>query len=87
MPAAIPIVAAVIGAYASNRAAKSARDTAQMQIDAQKSQATANSGGVMPLADGEAIQNAKKQSILDQIASRGRASTLLSDASDDKLGG
>lgn len=56
-----------------------------MQLDASKNQS--NGPTVMPLADGEAVQAAKKQSILDQISGRGRASTLLTDTSDQKLGG
>ena len=43
----------------------------------------------MPTADDEAMQNAKKASITEQLSRRGRASTILTDQSDntDKLGG
>ena len=42
----------------------------------------------MPTADSDAVAAAKKKSIIEQMASRGRASTILTDtAGSDKLGG
>jgi hypothetical protein len=84
MPAVLPIVTAVVSAYAANKAASSNEHIAQMNIDANK----ANKASMIPLASDQDVQNAKRKSIMDQIAGRGRAGTLLSDsASSDKLGG
>lgn len=42
----------------------------------------------MPTADSSAVAAAKKKSIIEQMAARGRASTILTDtATSDKLGG
>lgn len=82
----IPVIAAVIGAgsamYSANKNAKAAAAN-----QAAMASNSASGPTVMPVADGAAVQAAKKKSILDQISSRGRASTLLSDPSSDKLGG
>jgi hypothetical protein len=41
----------------------------------------------MPLPDDKAAALAKKSSIAEQLARRGRASTILTDTGSDKLGG
>lgn len=42
----------------------------------------------MPTPDDKAVQDAKKKSIIEQLANRGRASTILTDQNNDqKLGG
>lgn len=42
---------------------------------------------VMPTPDSQAVLDAQKKSMLDQAARGGRASTVLTDQSGDKLGG
>lgn len=82
----IPLIATVVGAAGSIYSAnKNARTAASMQQNASTSAVSGPT--VMPVADGAAVQAAKRKSILDQISSRGRASTLLTDPSGDKLGG
>jgi hypothetical protein len=43
---------------------------------------------VMPTPDDKTVQDAKKKSIIEQLSNRGRASTILTDQTNDqKLGG
>jgi hypothetical protein len=55
----------------------------QMQMQAPQQQGPTT----MPLPDDKAAALAKKSSIAEQLARRGRASTILTDTGSDKLGG
>lgn len=91
MPAAIPVIAAVIGAAAAENSSEQARKSMHQQMDFQKQQADDAAAQVkptMPTPDSSAVQEAQKASIISQMSNRGRASTILTDtATSDKLGG
>lgn len=83
MPAmAVPIITAVAGSLLSGVVSKmmSGGD------DKGSSAPAVAAPSVMPNPDDAAAQAARRKSISDQMARRGRASTILSDTSSEKLG-
>lgn len=92
MGVSVPIVVGLLGAGTAAYSMDQSRKQAHAQADAIRAQneqlATAlndNPQPVMPTADGSSVQAAKQASIAEQVARRGRASTILTQPS-EKLG-
>lgn len=68
------------------RAAHTAADQQKQAQTAIDSAMQSNPQPVMPTPDGAAVQAASQASIAEQVARRGRASTILTGPQGDKLG-
>lgn len=92
MPAAIPIIAAVAGAVVSSALAPKPQSApAQAPQPMQMPQSQNTGPTVMPGANDKSIAEAQRRSVADQVARRGRASTILTGdlvtTPEEKLGG
>ena len=92
MPVAPIIIAAAITAAGTAYSARQGRKGAERVAESNDratdaAQNAQKKAAMMPSADNKGITDAKRRSIVEQMAARGRASTIMSQGGSDSLGG